>query len=77
VLRQYYIDGYNRLSLMRASGVVKRQSTLVAIALRASSHAAASCARVAMSLMRRSKHCRSSTLSSISAMLSQLPCAGV
>ena len=65
------------MSLMRASAVVKRQSTVVAAVLRRSSQAATSAASVCRSAMRWSKHWRPSTLSSISAMLSQLPCLGV
>src|SRR6266540_414894 len=69
--------GYRCLSLMRASSVVKRQSTPPPVALRAVCHAATSRCRVARSASRRSRHCSASTASSISAMFSQLPCLGV
>ena len=46
-------------------------------ALRAASQAATSAVSVAWSGMRRSRHCRPSALSSISATFSQLPCLGV
>src|SRR6266545_7863678 len=62
---------------MRASSVVKRQSTPPPVALRAVCHAATSRCRVARSASRRSRHCSASTASSISAMFSQLPCLGV
>jgi hypothetical protein len=55
---------------MRASAVVKRQSTVQVAALRRSCQAATSSASVAASGTRRSRHCRLSTLSSISAILS-------
>src|SRR6266566_3249332 len=62
---------------MRASSVVNRQSTPRPEALRAACHAATSRSSVAWSASRRSRHCSASTLSSISAMFSQLPCLGV
>jgi hypothetical protein len=62
---------------MRASVVVKRQSIRRWVRLRAFSHAATWRSRLARSARRRSKHCSARTLSSISAMFSQLPCVGV
>ena len=63
---------------MRASAVVKRQSMVVAGRRCAPpTQAATSRSSVARSASRRSRHCRASTLSSISAMFSQLPCLGV
>ncbi len=46
------------MSLMRASGVVKRQFTVAPLALRDSAQAATSCSSVARSEMRRFKHWR-------------------
>src|SRR6266511_2209978 len=62
---------------MRASAVVKRQSTPRPVALRVACHAATSRSSLARSASRRSRHCPASTASSISAMFSQLPCLGV
>ena len=62
---------------MRASSVVHCQSTCFASLLRLFSHAFVSLRSVSMSGIRRHKHCRVSTLSSISAIFNQLPCLGV
>ena len=77
VVRRYCIDGYRDLSLMRASPVVKRQSTLIASRFLRSCHAPVSCSRTSWLGIRRSRHWRASTPSSISAIFSQLPCFGV
>jgi hypothetical protein len=62
---------------MRASPVVNRQLTPRPARLRAACHAATSRCRVAWLARRRSRHCWASMASSISAMVSQLPCLGV
>src|SRR5512132_1472402 len=62
---------------MRASVVVKRQSTPRPAALRAVCQAVTSRSSAARLASRRSRHGSASTLSSISAMFSQLPCLGV
>ena len=62
---------------MRASTVVKRQSTRIPARLRCVCHAPASCLKTLWSGMRRSRHCRFITPISISAIFSQLPCLGV
>ncbi len=61
----------------RNAAVVNCQSAFTPAAFRFASHAATSRANTSRSGMRRSRHCRASTLSSISAMFSQLPCLGV
>ena len=61
---------------MRASAVVKRQSTRIVSRLRCCCHAPVSRRRTPWSGMRRFRHWRASTPSSISAMFSQLPCLG-
>ena len=53
---------------MRASSVVKRQSTRIASRFRCFCHAPVSCARTPWLGIRRSRHCRASTPSSISAI---------
>src|SRR5208337_3406682 len=77
VPRVVHIAGYNLFSLTRASAVVKCQSPLACFLLRLFSHAATSSVRVCLSEMRRSRHWLDKTLSSDSAMSSQLPCLGV
>src|ERR1700719_4025653 len=77
VLRVAHIDGYSLFSFTRASAVVNCQSALACLLFRSASQAATSSVSIALSGMRRSRHCVDSTLSSISAMLSQLPCLGV
>ena len=72
-----HIAGYNLFSLTRASAVVNCQSALVWFLLRRLSQAATSLIRVCLSGIRRSRHCPDRTLSSDSAMFSQLPCLGV
>ena len=72
-----HIAGYNRFSFTRASAVVNCQSALACFLLRLSSQAATSSVRVCLSGMRRSRHWPDNTLSSDSAMFSQLPCLGV
>ena len=62
---------------MRASSVVNCQRTWRWSALVACCQAASSVLRVSRLSMRRSRHCRVSAESSISAMLSQDPCLGV
>ena len=56
---------------------VNCQSALALCLLRSDSQAAISVTRVCMSGMRRSRHCDEMTLSSDSAMSSQLACLGV
>src|SRR5476649_2120995 len=77
VPRVAHIAGYSLFSLTRASAVVKCQSALACLLLRLLSHAATSPVRDCLSEMRRSRHCLDRTLSSDSAMSSQLPCFGV
>src|SRR3989442_13277841 len=77
VVCQGEIDGYRRFSLMRASAVVKRQSTVIAAVLRSVSHAAASCSTSAWLGIRRSRHWRSKTDNTISALVNPLPWLGV
>ena len=77
VSRQHDNVGYRRFSLILASSLVKRQSILACAMFRLCCHAATSDAKVALSGIRRSRHWRVKTLSSISAILSQLPCFGV
>src|SRR5919201_532641 len=62
---------------MRASAVVKRQRTWTARSFRSCCQAATSRHNSEFDAIRRSKHCRASTLNSISATFSQLPCLGV
>ena len=62
---------------MRASAVVNRHCTRLTPALRSAAHASTSAVRTSSSGMRPLVHWRLSTLSSLSAMLSQLPCLGV
>ena len=71
-----YSFGSRRLSLIRASAVENCQSTVVILLLRFVSHAAISVRNMPISGIRRSKHWIFRALSSISAMLSQLPCLG-
>src|ERR1700722_10934470 len=77
VPRVAHIAGYSRFSFTRASAVVNCQSALACFLLRLSSQAATSSVRVCLSGMRRSRHWPDNTLSSDSAMFSQLPCLGV
>lgn len=72
-----FMTGYNLFSLIRASAVVKRQSTVALLVLRSVSHASVSSAKISRLGMCPFKHCRLRTLNSISAILSQLPCLGV
>src|SRR3954463_5263966 len=69
-----HIAGYNRFSFTRASAVVKCQSALTCFLFRLFSQAATSSARVSLSGIRRSRHWPDKTLSSDSAISSQLPC---
>jgi len=69
--------GYRVLSFMRASSVVNCQSTPFCFSLRVCSQLCASLCNVSISGIRRLRHCLLKALSSISAMLSQLPCLGV
>src|SRR5690242_17112159 len=62
---------------MRALAVVNCQSALVWLLLRCACQAAISSASVRMFGMRRSSHWDDKTLSSTSAIFSQLPCLGV
>ena len=62
---------------MRAFSVVNRHRTLASVRLRSASHAATSLVTNSLLSIRRSRHCPASTLSSVSAMFSQLPCLGV
>jgi hypothetical protein len=62
---------------MRASSVVKRQSTLAPNRLRSLHHACVSRPSVSASGNRRLRHCRTKTESSISTMFNQEPCTGV
>ena len=62
--------------MMRASWVVKRQLARIASWFRCPCQALVSCFNVCWSGIRRSRHWRASTPSSISAMFSQLPCLG-
>jgi hypothetical protein len=68
-----FTTGYRRLSLMRASAVVKCHITLLHALLRRSSQAETSRLSVLISGIGRSKHCLCRTESSHSAILSQLP----
>jgi dihydroxy-acid dehydratase len=77
VPRVIHSVGWSRLSLMRASVVVNCQSAFVLVLLRWLRHAATCLVRASLSGMRRSRHWRGSTLSSLSAMSNQLPCLGV
>ena len=77
VVQHYCIDGYSDFSLMRASSVVKRQSTRTVSWLRRFCQASTSHCRTSRSGIRRARHCRAITPISISAMFSQLPCLGV
>jgi RNA-directed DNA polymerase len=77
VPRVIHIAGYSLFSLTRASAVVKCQSALACFLLRLSSQAATSSVRICLSEIRRSRHWLDKTLSSDSAMSSQLPCLGV
>ena len=61
---------------MRASAVVKRQSTFMVSWLRWACHVLVSLCSASWSGIRRARHCRANTPSSISAMFSQLPCLG-
>ena len=76
VQRHESIDGYSRFSLMRASSVVKRQLTGLALPLRFSAHAATSFCKDCWSGILRSRHWRLGWLNSISALSGQLPCLG-
>ena len=71
------IAGYSRLSLVRASAVVSCQSAFVWLRLRAACQAVTSSIRADLSGTLRSRHRADSTLSSASAISSQLPCFGV
>ena len=63
VLRVAHIDGYSRFSFTRASAVVNCQSALECLLFRSASQAAVSSVSIALSGMRRSRHCVVSTLS--------------
>jgi hypothetical protein len=69
--------GYRCFSLMRASAVVNCQSTPTCRRFRSWPQAWASAPTVDGSGIRRSRHCRVSTLNSDSATFNQLPCLGV
>jgi hypothetical protein len=69
--------GYSFFSLIRASAVVKRHSTVAFALLRSETQASVSIANLSWSGIRWSKHWLLSTDNSISAMFSQLPCLGV
>ena len=69
--------GYSFLSLIRASAVVNCHSMVTWAALRSRSQAAILLSSVSASGIRRERHCRDKTDSSVSAILSQLPCSGV
>src|ERR1700677_2364211 len=77
VPRVVHSAGYKRFSFTRASAVVNCQSALTCFLLRLFSQAATSSVSVCLSAIRRSRHCPDRTLSSDSAMSSQLPCFGV
>ena len=62
---------------MRASSVVNCQSTLARTRSRDACQAATSVRRTLIESIRRPRHWRITTLSSISATFSQLPCLGV
>jgi len=76
VLRQPLIDGYRRLSLMRASAVENRQTPSTAAAFRSLCQAATSWRRAGGSRMRRFKPWRCKIPNPISAMFNQQPCLG-
>lgn len=65
------------MNLVRASLVVKRQSTLTPKLLRGAAPVETSCCKRPRSGVRRFKHCRLQRLNSISAMFNQLPCEEV
>ena len=69
--------GYSLFSLTRACAVVNCQFAFAWFRLRLSCQAATSSIRACLSGIRRSRHCDDRTLSSDSAMFSQLPCFGV
>ena len=69
--------GYRRLSLVRASGLVNCQSIRDLALFRRFCQAPTSAWIWSRLSILRSRHCLMRTLSSISAMLSQLPCFGV
>lgn len=72
------IRGYNKLSLIRASAVLKCQSTFAAAVLPSISHADNLPRRLLISSIHRNKHCRGITLSSISTIFLLLPhCRGL
>src|SRR6202022_3332190 len=73
----YSSTGYSFSSLMRAFSVVKRHRTLASSRLRSASPGDPPLTTSSLLSIRRSKHCPESTLSSVSAMFSQLPCLGV
>jgi len=75
VTRFTQVEGYRFFSLMRASGVVNRQSAPAFAVLRLVVQAATSLIIVCLSGMRRSRHWTARTPSS--AKSSQLPCLGV
>ena len=70
-------EGYNRLSLTRASAVVKRQLTVASSSLRRCCQAWTSRSSSSCVPMRRERHWRASAESSISAIFNQLPWTGV
>ena len=69
--------GYRDISFSLALSVVKCQQMFSLAWFRSVSHAASSRRSSSMSAILRERHCRVMTLSSISAMFSQLPCFGV
>lgn len=71
------VIGYNELNFTLASVVRNCQLTLAASVLRSTSHTTNSSRRFVILSILRDKHCLVITLSSISAMSSQLPCLGV
>ena len=77
VVCQSCITGDSRFSLIRASAVVKRQSPVTPSAFRRAAHAVTSRVNVSWSAIRRCRHWRLNTLSSLSAIFSQLPGLGV
>ena len=69
--------GYRDISFSLALSVVKCQQMFSLAWFRSVSHADSSRRSSSMSAILRERHCRVMTLSSISAMFSQLPCFGV
>src|SRR6266571_2560682 len=77
VLCQSVNDGYRCFSLMDASSAVKRQLMVTEARLRRVVQAVTCCEAISREGKRCAKHWRSKAESSISAILSQLPCFGV